>query len=95
MTTTARPIPFAGSMLGESRHICAFFNSHDEEYGVLLPFIKDEFECGDKAVHVVNPDQRRDHATVGRGRDRPRGGPTARAIPDCIGNDLAAQIQAG
>jgi CheY-like chemotaxis protein len=28
---------------------------------VLLPFIKDGFECGDKAVHVVNPDQRHDH----------------------------------
>jgi len=27
----------------------------------LLPFIKDGFECGDKAVHVVNPGQRRDH----------------------------------
>jgi hypothetical protein len=57
----APPIPFAGSHLGEVRHVCAFFNSADEEYRVLLPFIKDGFECGDKAVHVVNPGQRRDH----------------------------------
>jgi hypothetical protein len=28
---------------------------------VLLPFIKDGFECGDKAVHVVNPDQHHEH----------------------------------
>ncbi len=28
---------------------------------MLLPFIKDGFECGDKAVHIVNPGQRRDH----------------------------------
>jgi hypothetical protein len=56
-----KPIPFAGSQLGEVRHVCAFFNSNDEAYGVLLPFIKDGFECGDKAVHVVNPDQRHDH----------------------------------
>jgi hypothetical protein len=55
------PISLAGSQLGEVRHVCAFFNSDDEEYGVLLPFIKDGFECGDKAVHVVNPDQHRDH----------------------------------
>jgi hypothetical protein len=27
----------------------------------LLPFIKDGFESGDKAVHVVKPDQRLDH----------------------------------
>ena len=61
MTTAALPIPFAGSELGEARHVCAFFNSDDEKYRVLLPFIKDGFNCGDKAVHVVGPDQRHDH----------------------------------
>jgi hypothetical protein len=61
MKRSAAPISFAGSQLGEARHVCAFFNSDDEEYRVLLPFIKDGFECGDKAVHVVNPDQHRDH----------------------------------
>jgi hypothetical protein len=55
------PISLAGSQLGETRHICAFFNSDDEEYRVLLPFIKNGFESGDKAVHVVNADQRHDH----------------------------------
>jgi hypothetical protein len=55
------PISLAGCQLGEVRHVCAFFNDADEEYRVLLPFIKDGFECGDKAVHVVNPDQRHDH----------------------------------
>jgi hypothetical protein len=61
MKTAAPPIPFAGSHLDEVRHVCAFFNSEDEEYRVLLPFIKDGIECGDKAVHVVNPDQRHNH----------------------------------
>lgn len=61
MKTVATPIPFAGSQLCETRHVCAFFNSEEEEYRVLLPFIKDGFECGDKAVHVVNPGQHRDH----------------------------------
>ena len=55
------PIPFAGSQLDETRHVCAFFNSDEEEYRVLLPFIKDGFECGHKAIHVVNPEQRNDH----------------------------------
>jgi hypothetical protein len=55
------PIPFAGSELGEVRHVCAFFNSADEEYRVLMPFIKDGFECGHKAVHVVNPDRLQEH----------------------------------
>jgi hypothetical protein len=58
---TAAPISFAGSHLAETRHVCAFFNSEEEEYRVLLPFIKDGFECGHKAVHVVNAHQRSDH----------------------------------
>jgi MEDS: MEthanogen/methylotroph, DcmR Sensory domain len=61
MKKSAAPIRFAGSQLGEVRHVCAFFNSDDEEYRVLLPFIKDGLECGDKAIHVVSPDQHRDH----------------------------------
>jgi len=59
--TAPAPILIAGSQLCETRHVCAFFNSTDEGYRVLLPFIKDGFECGDKAVHVVNPGQRGDH----------------------------------
>ena len=61
MKMDSTPIPLAGSLLGETRHICAFFNSDDEEYRVLLPFIKEGFECGHKAVHVVNPGQQHDH----------------------------------
>jgi hypothetical protein len=61
MKSAPAPISLAGSQLGETRHVCAFFNSEEEEYRVMLPFIKDGFECGDKAVHVVNPGQHRDH----------------------------------
>ena len=61
MKKNAAPIPFAGSELNETRHVCAFFNSDEEGYRVLLPFIKDGFACGDKAVHVVNPDQHGEH----------------------------------
>jgi hypothetical protein len=61
MKMATAPISLAGSQLAETRHVCAFFNSDDEEYRVLLPFIKDGLECGDKEVHVVNPDQRAEH----------------------------------
>jgi len=61
MKKGAAPISLAGSQLGNTRHVCALFNSEEEEYRVLLPFIKDGFTCGDKAVHVVNPNQRDDH----------------------------------
>ncbi len=61
MKIDSQPIRLAGSTLDEIRHVCAFFHSDDEEYRVLLPFIKEGFGCGHKAVHVVNPDQRGDH----------------------------------
>ena len=61
MKKTTAPIPFAGSHLDETRHVCAFFNSEDEEYRVLLPFIKDGFQCGHKAIHVVNSGRRQEH----------------------------------
>lgn len=57
----ANSIRIAGTALGEHRHICAFYNSRDEAYRVLLPFVKDGFECGDRAFHVVDPALRDDH----------------------------------
>ena len=51
----------AGSLLGERRHVCAFFNSRDEEYGVTVPFIKDGMEEGDRALHLVGVERRADH----------------------------------
>jgi hypothetical protein len=61
MKKVTAPIPFAGSLLDQTRHVCAFFNNDEEEYRVLLPFIRDGFQCGHKAIHVVNPAQRQDH----------------------------------
>ncbi len=61
MNKTTPAIPFAGSTLDQNRHVCAFFNNEDEEYRTLLPFMKDGFNCGHKAIHVVNPDRREDH----------------------------------
>ena len=59
-----QPIRFAGSTLGAYRHICAFFHTADEEYRVLLPFIKEGFERGERAFHIVDPRLRDEH--VGR-----------------------------
>jgi hypothetical protein len=61
MRSATAPISIAGSYLAETRHVCAFFNNDEEEYRILLPFIKDGMKCGDKAVHVLNPEQHHDH----------------------------------
>ena len=54
-------VRLAGTALGRSRHVCAFFGTKDEEYRVLLPFIKEGFEQGDKAFHIVKDDHRPEH----------------------------------
>jgi hypothetical protein len=54
MATDGAHISLAGSTLGETRHVCALFHDDDEEYRVLLSFIKDGFDDGDKSIHVVN-----------------------------------------
>lgn len=61
MQTPSVPISLAGCELGEIRHVCAFFNSREDEYAVTLPFIKEGFDVGDKAVHIINPARRTDH----------------------------------
>src|SRR5579872_7258535 len=68
MGSSEQPICFANATLGSERHICAFFHTPDEEYRVLLPFIKEGIERGEKAFHIVDPRQRADHlARLDRG----------------------------
>ncbi|HEV7662196.1 MAG TPA: MEDS domain-containing protein [Chloroflexota bacterium] len=55
------PLQLAGSVLERSRHVCAFFHSPDEEYRVLLPFIAEGIELGQRAFHIVDPCMLEDH----------------------------------
>ena len=61
MTTSRETVRLAGSTLDRARHVCAFFHTKDEEYEVLLPFIKDGFLEGHKAFHVVDPAHHSEH----------------------------------
>lgn len=61
MRSSARPIPFAGTMLRQDRHVCAFFNSAAEEYRTLLPFICEGLTCGERAYHVLPDHHKEDH----------------------------------
>jgi hypothetical protein len=55
------PVRLAGSVLDRSRHVCAFFHTREEEYRVLLPFVTEGFERGDKAFHIVEAGHRPEH----------------------------------
>jgi MEDS: MEthanogen/methylotroph, DcmR Sensory domain len=61
MEPTAQSPQFTVSTIDQYRHVCAFFNSIDEQYRVLRPFITDGFGRGDKAYHLVDPERREDH----------------------------------
>ena len=58
---STNPVHLAGSVLDRKRHVCAFFHDRDEEYRVLMPFITEGFQRGDRAFHIVDPDHRADH----------------------------------
>jgi hypothetical protein len=56
------PVRLAGANLDRSRgHVCAFFHNEDEKYRVLLPFLKEGFERGDKLIHITDPTRHEGH----------------------------------
>jgi hypothetical protein len=42
-------------------HVCAFFQHPNEEYKILIPFLKEGVETGDTAVDILNPLCRAEH----------------------------------
>ena len=60
MESTGHSQQATGTTIGH-RHICAFFNTVDEQHRVLRPFIKDGFDRGDKAYHYVDPGRQEEH----------------------------------
>jgi hypothetical protein len=54
-------VRLAGAPLDRSRHVCAFFHSREEEYRILLPYVKEGFGQGDKAFHIVEDGHRPEH----------------------------------
>ncbi len=49
------PVRLAGRTLAEHRHICAFFNSREEQNRVLMPFFKEGIDRGEKILHILDP----------------------------------------
>jgi hypothetical protein len=61
MESTGHSPQTTGIISGQHRHICAFFNSIDEQHRVLRPFIKSGFDRGAKVYHYVDPELREEH----------------------------------
>ena len=55
-----KQLSIAGKAL-DHFHVCAFFNSKDEEYDVLCPFYKEGLDQGEKNMHIVDPAFTQEH----------------------------------
>ena len=42
-------------------HICAFFDTRDEEYDVLLPYLKEGVDQGEKVLNVLDASRHEEH----------------------------------
>ena len=62
MKDTRKSVRLFGEQLHEGMHICTFFRSSAEKYRVLMPFIREGMEQGDRAFHIVDPSLRGEHA---------------------------------
>jgi hypothetical protein len=62
MSARRKSVRLFGEHLDEGMHICTFFRTSAERYRVLMPFIREGMEQGDRAFHIVNPSLRSEHA---------------------------------
>ncbi len=61
MAMNEHSVELAGVNLAGRNHVCAFFNTIDEEHRVLGSFYKDGLDRGEKAAHIVDPANREEH----------------------------------
>ena len=61
MATSEHSVQLAGVDLAGRNHVCAFFNTIEEEHRVLGSFYKDGLDRGEKAAHIVDPANREEH----------------------------------
>ncbi len=61
MLNSLNPATVAGAKLDKYFHTCAFFDSREEEYRIISPFITEGLVGGEKAIYIVDPAIQHDH----------------------------------
>jgi hypothetical protein len=65
MNSAARaPVRLAGRTLAENCHICAFFNSREEQNRIIIPFLKEGIDRGEKILHIMDPHLRDEYLSA-------------------------------
>lgn len=62
-----RKATLCGEPLNGLMHVCAFVDSREQQYEILLPFLKEGVECRDCLLSIVAPEHRADHLLRLRG----------------------------
>jgi hypothetical protein len=57
----AQSFQLRSEALGRHRHLCAFFNSQQEQYDFLLPFVREGLDQGERGFHIVDPARVEEH----------------------------------
>jgi MEDS: MEthanogen/methylotroph, DcmR Sensory domain len=58
MEQSTKSVNLARARVACGCHVCAFFHSRDDEYEILLPFLKEGLGSGDKAIHIIDKEHR-------------------------------------
>lgn len=56
-----RSIHLCGQHVDQPGHICAFFDSRDEEYDTLLPYFREGVDAGEQVLNVLDATRLDDH----------------------------------
>ena len=58
MSDGTKMVRLARSQLNCRCHVCAFFHSREDEYKILIPFMREGLDAGDRAVQIVGAEHR-------------------------------------
>lgn len=58
---TARHVTLCGRQIDRPGHICAFFDSREQEYDVLGPYFLEGLEQGEQVINIVDDERRGEH----------------------------------
>lgn len=56
-----KSVTLCGETLAGPLHICAFFDSREEQYEILLPWIKEGLNNKEEVINILARDQHHDH----------------------------------
>ena len=58
-----RTVTLCGRPLAEPAHICAFFDSRDQEYQILNPYYQEGIQLNEEVINIVDAEQTGEHLT--------------------------------